>query len=127
MIGVVPPFPFTQFSLRPKLSQGETIAVVNRLVNLMRPHEGAPSENDPYLIAPEHGTWCHDYAVTKQWLLAAFGIESKLCECVLPDGEHHMVLLVADVALDNLTPVIGPMKYPVVKTESDDPRLWDAP
>jgi hypothetical protein len=63
-------------------------------VNAMQPHAGRSLANDPFVIVPEHGAWCHDHAVTKQWLLAAFGIVSKLCECVGPVGEHHMVLLV---------------------------------
>jgi hypothetical protein len=41
----------------------------------------------------------------------AFEIPSQLCECIAPGGEHHMLLRVDGVALDNLIPAIGPMRY----------------
>ena len=115
------------FKLAPKPDQAHTLAIINRLVNNgIDPQQGTPDLSDPWQIAPRVG-WCHDYAVTKQWLLTPLGISSQLCECIAPDGEHHMVLIVGEVVLDNLTEAIGPMRYEVVRmqsaTNSDD---WEA-
>ena len=127
MSGVLAPMSYTMFKLSPKPDHQHTIAIINRFVNHgIDPKQGTPDLSDPWQIAPRVG-WCHDYAVTKQWLLTALGISSQLCECIAPDGEHHMVLIVGDVVLDNLTEAIGPMRYEVVRmqsaTNSDD---WEA-
>jgi len=117
---VLPPFPWTEFKIAAKPSRKEIIAMVNRVVNAgIRPERGVPGVNDPWRIWPEVG-WCHDYAVTKREELALRGIASQLCECIAPDNEHHMVLLVDGVALDNLTGEIRPMAYAVVRTQSLD-------
>ena len=124
----LPPFPWTEHHIAPKPSESQILAIINRLVNRgILPDTGhIDRPNDPWQIAPDKGR-CHDYAVTKQWLLTALGISSQLCECIAPDGEHHMVLIVGDVVLDNLTEAIGPMRYEVVRmqsaTNSDD---WEA-
>jgi predicted transglutaminase-like cysteine proteinase len=124
------PFEYILFKRQPAPDRTAIIARINALVNHLPAHAGDPAAGDAWLIVPENGAWCHDYAVTKQWLLAAFGIQSKLCECTLPGaGPHdpdHMVLLVDEVALDNLTPVIGPMRYRVIWTEGDGPEAGEA-
>ena len=118
---------YTMFKLSPKPDQAHTLAIINRLVNHgIDPQQGAPDLSDPWQIAPRVG-WCHDYAVTKQWLLTALGISSQFCECIAPDGEHHMVLIVGDVVLDNLTEAIGPMRYEGVRMQSkDNPDIWES-
>jgi len=127
MTTTLAPMGWTLFSLAPKPSRSEIATIVNRLVNNgIDPKQGMPDITEPYRIAPKAG-WCHDYAVTKQWLLSAFGISSRLCECIAPDGCHHMVLIVDGDMLDNLTSEIGPMRYRVVRTQSaGDPDLWEA-
>ncbi len=134
----LPPMAWTLFALADKPSRSEIIAFVNRAVNAgIRPNYGRASISDKWLIWPETGQ-CHDYAVTKREELLLRGISAQLCECIAPDGEHHLVLLVppspeegsgaaGSVVLDNLTPEIGPMRYPVVRTQSiDDPDRWEA-
>jgi predicted transglutaminase-like cysteine proteinase len=83
----------------------------------IRPNYGEARVDDKWQIWPATG-WCHDYVVTKREELLLRGIASQLCECIAPDGEHHLVLLVDCVVLDNLTPEIGPMRYQVVRTQS---------
>jgi predicted transglutaminase-like cysteine proteinase len=128
MTPVLAPFPWTEFKLARKPSRAEIIAEINARVNAgIRPSRGKPGVNDPWLLWPPVG-WCHDYAVTKREELMLRGIASQLCECIAPDNEHHMVLLVDGVALDNLTSDIAPMRYPVVRVQSmDNPDLWQAP
>lgn len=128
MNAVLPPLAYTAFALAAKPSRAEILGIVNRFVNHgIDAEQGEPGLTDPWLIGPKAG-WCHDYAVTKQWLLAALGIASQLCECIAPDGEHHMVLLVDGQALDNLNPVVGTMRYRVIRTQSiDNPSIWNAP
>lgn len=123
---VLPPFPWTAFKVAAKPSRAEIIAMVNRVVNAgIRPAPGQPGVNDKWQIWPEIG-WCHDYAMTKREELSLRGIASQLCECIAPDGEHHMVLLVDGVALDNLTGEIRPMVYPIVRTQSlQQPDVWE--
>jgi predicted transglutaminase-like cysteine proteinase len=123
---VLPPFPWTEFTIAAKPSRTEIIAMVNRVVNAgIRPAPGVPAVNDPWRIWPKVG-WCHDYALTKREELSLRGIASQLCECIAPDNEHHMVLLVDGVALDNLTAEIRPMAYEVVRTQSlDHPDVWE--
>lgn len=128
-----PPFPFTQFSLLPKPDHDATIDNINFVVNrALAPHEGTPRDNEPIVIVPRHGAWCSGYSATKQWLLSLAGIPSRMVEVELDNGEHHMVIEVENergetVVLDNLTPVIGPLRYTRVRTEGADPKFWDAP
>src|ERR1700693_5522640 len=127
MTPTLPPMAYTQFELAAKPTRSEIVAIVNRLVNNgIDTRHGVPQIDEPWHIAPKVG-WCHDYAVTKQWLLSALGIASQLCECIAPDGEHHVVVLVDGVALDTLTDAIRPMAYRVVRTQAlGNPDLWEA-
>ena len=127
MTPTLPPTAYTIFTLAPRPDRAATIAIINRLVNSgIDPQHGTPSLSDPWQIAPKQG-WCHDYAITKQWLLSALGIPSQLCECIAPDGEHHMVLCVGDDVLDNLIEAIAPMRYQVVRVQSGaSPDDWEA-
>lgn len=44
-----------------------------------------------------------------------------------PDGAHNLVLREGNVVLDNLTHVIGPMRYPVVRQQSAaNPDIWES-
>ncbi len=124
----LPPMAWTIFALAENPQRSEIIAQVNRAVNAgIRPNYGRASVSDKWLIWPETGQ-CHDYAVTKREELLLRGIASQLCECIAPDGEHHLVLLVDGVTLDNLTPEIGPMRYAIVRMQSiDDPDRWEVP
>jgi predicted transglutaminase-like cysteine proteinase len=54
--------------------------------------------------------------------------ELRLCECLDPNGVHHMVLLVAGFALDNLTDELRQMRYPIVRVQSaGNPDFWESP
>lgn len=129
MTGALAPMAFTVFSLQPKPSREETIVIVNRLVNMgiVADRRDIPLAQERWSIGPVRGQ-CHDFAATKQWLLAAFGIASQIAECVLPDGQHHAVLIVDGNVLDNLTSVIKPraqVAYMWVRQQSPDrPDFW---
>jgi predicted transglutaminase-like cysteine proteinase len=129
MTGKPAPMTFTIFAGKPKPTREETIEHVNRFVNMgiVADHRNIPLAEERWSIAPLRGQ-CHDYAVTKQWLLAAFGIASQLCECEIEDGEHHLVLLVDGKVLDNLTPIIKPraqVHYKWIRQQSPDrPDFW---
>ncbi len=130
MIAALPPFAWSAFETAPQLTRAETLDRVNRLVNAaIAPRYGEISPTDPWQIAPHEG-FCHDYAVTKRWLLLALGFkvsELLLCECIGPHGQHHLVLRAGDVVLDNLTDEIGPMRYKVVRQQSaGNPDVWEA-
>ena len=57
-----------------------------------------------------------------------FSFTSQHCEVELADGSHHLVAMVGDLVLDNLNPVVGPMRYTIVRTQSAaDPYAWEAP
>jgi hypothetical protein len=77
----------TVFEVAPPLSRTDTLDRLNRPVNeAIAPRYGEVTPTDPWLIAPRLG-WCHDYAVTKRWLLLALGFkpaELLLCECIGP-------------------------------------------
>lgn len=113
-------------------SRGDWIGIVNRYVNHgIDPEQSPPpGPETPWHIWPKAG-WCHDYAVTKRYELMLRGFaasELLLCECIAPDGEHHMVLLVGGVALDNLTDELRPMRYPIVRVQSSaNPDFWETP
>jgi predicted transglutaminase-like cysteine proteinase len=121
------PLAWTQFEREPNPSRRETIEIVNRLVNRgIMQASGKPDILDHWQIAPRAG-WCHDYAITKRWLLLQMGFAASeliLCECTVPDGQHHMVLLVDGLALDNLTEHIAPMRYPIVRYQTSNPDTW---
>lgn len=124
----LPPMAWSAFSAAAPLSRAETLDRVNRLVNAaIAPRYEPVSAMDAWQIAPQSG-WCHDYAVTKRWLLLGLGFtasELLLCECIAPDGEHHLVLLVDGLALDNLTNDLRPMHYRVVRRQSStSPDQW---
>lgn len=127
--GALAPMAFTLFAGKPKPTRDETIAIVNRLVNLgiISDRRDIPLAQETWSIGPVRGQ-CHDYALTKQYLLAAFGISSQICECVLPNGQHHAVLFVDGNVLDNLTPIIKPradVRYQWVRQQSPDrPDFW---
>lgn len=126
------PLAWTLFAQAPPPARDDLIALVNRMVNhAIDPRRGVPPPTDTvtaWRIGPKAG-WCHDYAVTKRWLLLALGFnaaELLLCECLAPDGEHHMVLRVGEIVLDNLTEAIGPMRYTVVRQQSAiNQGLWE--
>lgn len=115
------------------LSTAALIEAVNRGVNDSIAQSDNPPGTEAWQFWPRVG-FCHDYAVTKQKILAGLGIKSQRCEVtLLSDGEHHLVLLVGDQVLDSINPVIvslARMKlhYRIVRTESaDDPKNWEAP
>lgn len=87
-----------------------------------------------WVIAPDSGD-CNDYAVTKRHQLLAMGWPARvllLSEVVIPDGEHHLVLVVrtdrGELVLDNLTPHVKswlqtPYKWLRIQMPSH-PRFW---
>ena len=121
---------FAQGKNRP--TRKDFIAIVNRMVNHgIDPMTGpTPGPETPWRVWPKAG-WCHDYAVTKRYELLLRGFAAsdlRLCECIAPDGEHHMVLIVEDLALDNLTDELKPMRYPIVRVQSaSNPDFWEIP
>ncbi len=119
---------WTLFTQAQQPSRKDLIAIVNRIVNNgIDPEHGTPNLMDPWRVWPKSG-WCHDYAVTKRYELMLRGIPPQLCECIAPDGEHHVVVLVDGVALDNLTQAIAPMRYQVVRTQSlANADFWEKP
>lgn len=128
MTPALPPLAWAIFARAAPPSRADQLALVNRMVNhAIDALPGSPSPVEPWLIGPKGGR-CHDYAVTKRWLLLALGFpvsELLLCECLAPDGEHHLVLRVDDIVLDNLTEAIGPMRYRVCRQQSaENPDIW---
>ena len=111
---------------------------VNREVNRDIEPEVTPGTDvtDEWVIAPRAGD-CKDYAITKRHELLARGWPSRsllLAEVVVPDGEHHLVLVVrtkdVDVVLDNLNANIRPAamtyrQYQWVRIETpQNPHFW---
>ena len=129
MTGVLAPMAFTVFAGKPKPTRDETIEIVNRLVNMgiIADRRDIPLDRETWSIGPVSGQ-CHDYAVTKQWLLAGLGIVSRLAEVVAMENEHHLVLLVDGLVLDSLTPQIKrreDVRYVWVREQSPDrPDFW---
>jgi predicted transglutaminase-like cysteine proteinase len=95
---------------------------------------------EPWIVSPAAGD-CNDYAVTKRHALLAQGWPSRallLSEVVVPDGEHHLVLVArmrdkdtgldADLVLDNLNANLRPVgltQYQWVRVESpSNPKFW---
>jgi predicted transglutaminase-like cysteine proteinase len=131
MTATLAPIAWTLFSTSPPPPKAAWLDIVNRMVNHgIDPMRGTPDVLDPWRIWPKTG-WCHDYAATKRAELLLRGYaasELLLCECIAPDGEHHMVLLAGGFALDNLTDRLLPISYPVVRQQSAaNPDLWEVP
>lgn len=107
---------------------------VNRdIVATVTPGSGTFEE---WLIAPPAGD-CKDYAVTKRHQLLARGWPSRallLSEVIVPDGQHHLILVVrtkdGDLVLDNLNANIRPVtetlrQYEWVRVETpQNPMFW---
>jgi predicted transglutaminase-like cysteine proteinase len=107
---------------------------VNRnIIAVVTPGNGATEQ---WLISPAAGD-CKDYAVTKRHQLLALGWPSGsllLAEVIVPDGEHHLVLVArtrdVDLVLDNLNGTIRPVgmtyrQYQWVRSETaENPKLW---
>ena len=111
---------------------------VNRQVNRDIVAEVTPGNGtfEEWLIAPPAGD-CKDYAITKRHELLARGWPSRtllLSEVIVPDGQHHLVLVVrikdGDLVLDNLNANIRPAtltfrQYQWVRIETpQNPKLW---
>jgi predicted transglutaminase-like cysteine proteinase len=111
---------------------------VNREVNRSIIPQVTPGNDvtDEWVIAPSAGD-CKDYAITKRHELLARGWPSRsllLSEVVVPDGEHHLVLVVrmkdVDLVLDNLNANIRPVattfrQYRWVRIETpQNPHYW---
>jgi predicted transglutaminase-like cysteine proteinase len=116
---------------------------VNQQVNrdiIPQAYAGYPAM-EPWIVSPAAGD-CGDYAVTKRHELLAHGWPSRtllLSEVVVPDGEHHLVLVVrmkdpdaadqvVNLVLDNLNynlRPVGLMPYRWLRMESpDNPEFW---
>jgi predicted transglutaminase-like cysteine proteinase len=91
---------------------------------------------EEWIISPPAGD-CKDYAITKRHQLLALGWPSRallLAEVVVPDGEHHLVLVVRtqqiDLVLDNLnayilTAAMTYSEYQWVRIETpQNPKFW---
>jgi predicted transglutaminase-like cysteine proteinase len=111
---------------------------VNREVNrnIVPEISSGDGTTEAWLIAPRAGD-CKDYAITKRHELLALGWPSRsllLSEVIVPDGQHHLILVVrtkdADLVLDNLNANIRPVamtlrQYQWVRIESpQNPRYW---
>src|SRR5689334_13443382 len=112
--------------------------LVNRRVNsgifaAVTPGDGVSQE---WVISPAAGD-CKDYAVTKRHELLARGWPSRallLSEVIVPDGQHHLVLVVrtkeTDLVLDNLNPNVRPVsathrQYQWIRVEMpQNPKFW---
>jgi predicted transglutaminase-like cysteine proteinase len=111
---------------------------VNRQVNrdIIPEMSFADVASQEWLISPRAGD-CKDYAITKRHQLLMRGWPSRallLSEVVIPNGQHHLVLVVhlkgVDLVLDNLTANIQPVartshQYQWVRIESpENPKFW---
>ena len=134
MTNVLAPMAWTEFSLTPKPSRADIIAMINHAVNSgIQPSPRPALLADPWLIWPVIGQ-CHDYAVTKREELLLRGFAPSDCllaECIVADGEHHLVLIVDGMVLDNLHSAILPVekvRYTWVRRQtSANPDYWEAP
>lgn len=132
-IPALAPMAWTIFAQTPLPTKAEWLAIVNRMVNrAIDPDPSPPQVGDPWRVWPMSGQ-CHDYAVTKREELLLRGYhagELLLCECQLPDGRYHLVLLVGGMVLDNLRDEIVPWAecgYRAVVTQSAaDPNFWQS-
>lgn len=120
------------------LARWEELNAVNRQVNRnIVPRVTTISGTfDEWLIAPTAGD-CKAYALTKRHELLARGWPSRvllLSEVIVPDGQHHLVLIVrmkeTDLVLDNLNPSVRPVsatyrQYQWVRVEMpQNPKFW---
>jgi predicted transglutaminase-like cysteine proteinase len=116
----------------------EELNSINRQINRDIVAKVTPGNGtfEEWLIAPQVGD-CKNYAITKRHELLARGWPSRallLSEVIVPDGEHHLVLVVrtkeGDLVLDNLDVNIRSvaMTYPDyqwVRIESpQNPKYW---
>lgn len=118
------------------MDRWDDLVAVNKSVN----KSIIPERNDlglaaeTWLINPNRGD-CNDYAVTKRHELIKRGWPARvllLSEVVVPNGEHHLVVVVrtnsGDLVLDNLTPQIRPWSrapYQWVRIQlPNNARLW---
>ena len=116
----------------------EELNSINRQINRDIVAKVTPGNGtfEEWLIAPQFGD-CKNYAITKRHELLASGWPSRavlLSEVIVPDGEHHLVLVVrtkeGDLVLDNLDANIRSvaMTYPDyqwVRIESpQNPKYW---
>jgi predicted transglutaminase-like cysteine proteinase len=152
----LPPFGHTRFCLRypdecrvrgvdfRKRKIGLTLArwgelnAVNRQINsnIISHVTATGGTFDEWLISPVAGD-CKAYALTKRHELLARGWPSRallLSEVIVPDGQHHLVLVVrtkeTDLVLDNLNPNVRPVsatyrQYQWVRIEMpQNPKFW---
>jgi predicted transglutaminase-like cysteine proteinase len=93
---------------------------------------------EQWIISPAAGD-CKDYAITKRHELLALGWPPRdllLAEVVVPDGEHHLILVArttnVDLVLDNLNASIRPVamtyrQYKWIRIETpQNPKFWDS-
>jgi predicted transglutaminase-like cysteine proteinase len=155
-VPVLPPLGHTRFCLRYpgecKISGGdfrrrnikltparwEELDAINRQVSQSIVSKVTPLSGtfDQWLISPASGD-CKAYALTKRHVLLMRGWPSRallLAEVIVPDGQHHLVLVVrtkdTDLVLDNLNPSVRPIsttyrQYQWVRAEMpQNPRFW---
>jgi predicted transglutaminase-like cysteine proteinase len=111
---------------------------VNRQVNrdIVPEVTAGNGTTEEWVISPPAGD-CKDYAITKRHELLALGWPSRdllLAEVVVPDGEHHLILVArtedVDLVLDNLNANIRPVamtyrQYQWVRVETpQNPKFW---
>ena len=111
---------------------------INRQVNrdIVPEVTAGNGTTEEWVISPPAGD-CKDYAITKRHELLALGWPSRdllLAEVVVPDGEHHLILVVrtenVDLVLDNLNANIRPAamtyrQYQWVRIETpQNPKFW---
>jgi predicted transglutaminase-like cysteine proteinase len=129
---------FRRRNIRLTLARWEELNVVNRQVNNSIIPRVSPVSGtfDEWHIAPVAGD-CKAYALTKRHELLARGWPSRallLSEVIVPDGQHHLVLVVrtkeTDLVLDNLNPNVRPVsathrQYQWIRVEMpQNPKFW---
>lgn len=111
---------------------------INRQVNrdIVPEVTAGDGTTEQWVISPLAGD-CKDYAITKRHKLLALGWPSRdllLAEVVVPDGEHHLILVVRtgdlDLVLDNLNANVRPVamsyrQYQWIRIETpQNPKFW---
>jgi predicted transglutaminase-like cysteine proteinase len=129
---------FRRRNIRLTLSRWEELKAVNRQINssIIAQVTAVGGTFDEWLISPVAGD-CKAYALTKRHELLARGWPSRallLAEVIVPDGQHHLVLIVrtkeTDLVLDNLSPNVRPVSvtyrhYQWVRVETpQNPKFW---
>jgi predicted transglutaminase-like cysteine proteinase len=128
--GLTDPLPWSQALSR------QLAAVNSKVNNAIVPTPDTRGLSDTWDLFPARGN-CNDYAVSKRDELLKAGLPAScllLAEVVIPDGEHHMVLIVRtsqdDIVLDNLTVALlskQDMPYRMVRMQAaEDPNKWVA-